>query len=195
MGWHHMRQTVEAHSYRCGYCDREVTSEKGDFVPDFRRQVSCLVRVCPGCKRASFFQIGPKDHPFAQVPRPRYGDRVPNLPTDVEEAYEEARKCMSVVAHTSAALMCRKILQNAAVEKGADEGGTFAFYVDFLEQNGLVPPTCQDWVDEIRKIGNRATHSIAPVSQEDAELTLQFTSMLLRLIYDYPARLNSRSGS
>ncbi len=99
-------------------------------------------------------------------------------------AYDEARRCMSVNAFTSAELMCRKILMHVAVEKGAKEGATFESYLDHLKKAGYVTPPMEAWTDLIRKHGNKATHRLDTTDRKRAESTLMFTAELLRLIYE-----------
>ncbi|EMJ5875664.1 hypothetical protein QCH13_003825 [Clostridioides difficile] len=42
-------------------------------------------------------------------------------------------------------------------------------------------------MENLRKIGNEATHEICIISKEDAEKTLFFTEMLLKMVYEFPA--------
>jgi hypothetical protein len=67
------------------------------------------------------------------IPGALFGPKIEVLPNDVADAYLEARRCMSVVAYTSAELICRKVLMQVAVEKGAREGDSFANYLSYLE--------------------------------------------------------------
>ena len=99
---------------------------------------------------------------------------------------------MSVSSHTAAVLCCRKLLMNIAVSKGAKEGLQFIKYVEFLSDNHYVPPDAKDWVDHIRKKGNEATHEIAIMKREDAEEIISFVEMILRLVYEFPARVKKK---
>jgi hypothetical protein len=109
---------------------------------------------------------------------------IQGLPQLVEDAYTEARQCISVNAFTGCELICRKILMHVAVDKGASEGKSFAFYLDYLQQQGYITPPIKLWADVIRNNGNEATHQIAQPSQERASGTLYFTAELLRIIYE-----------
>ena len=117
-------------------------------------------------------------------PGARFGPVVEGLPDDVKEAYQEARDCLSVSATTAAELICRKILMHIAVDKGADEGKAFAFYIDFLEQQGFVTPPMRGWVILIKNHGNEATHRLPKPERKRAEGTLVFTAQLLRTVYE-----------
>jgi hypothetical protein len=124
----------------------------------------------------------------ATVPPSRFGEEVEHLPEDVAVLYEEARRAVSSGSPNAAALACRKILMHVGVEKGAPEGGTFVSYVNHLCENGYVPPDAREWIDEIREHGNDANHEIDLISREEAEIMVDFTSMMLRVVYEYPER-------
>jgi hypothetical protein len=78
---------------------------------------------------------------------------------------------------------------HVAVDLGADKNLSFKGAVDFLETEGHITPSAKRWVDYIRRIGNRASHEIEPVSREDGRLILQFTEALLKMVYELPGRL------
>jgi hypothetical protein len=54
---------------------------------------------------------------------------------------------------------------------------------------GYVPPDGKGWVDHIRKKGNEATHEIALMTAADAEELISFVEMLLKFVYEFPARV------
>jgi len=78
---------------------------------------------------------------------------------------------------------------NLAVSLKAKTGEPFVFYVEYLAANGYVPPNGKGWVDHIRKKGNEATHEIVLMQQRDAEDLIGFTEMLLKFIYEFPAKV------
>jgi hypothetical protein len=187
-----------ARSYVCGYCDRTVGPRVSYYgsedVPG--RTLIHYVYICSYCSRPSFFE-GNEEAPVVmdQVPGASFGSPVAALGPEVAELYDEARRCMSVSAYTSAVLACRKILMNVAVAEGvAEEGESFVAYVEALANAGYVPPKGGMWLDTIRKLGNEATHEIAPKTRADAEAALTFTEMLLRLTYEYPAMAEEASA-
>jgi hypothetical protein len=96
---------------------------------------------------------------------------------------------MTVNSFTSAVLTCRKLLMHIAVEKGAPTGQNFLEYVEYLSQKGYVPPDGKGWVDYIRKKGNEANHEIKIMSPTDAEDLITFSEMLLKFIYEFPAKV------
>ena len=76
-----------------------------------------------------------------------------------------------------------------AVAQSAPEGKKFIEYVEYLADNGYVPPNGKGWVDHIRKRGNEANHEINLMSRADAEELISFSEMLLKFIYEFPARI------
>jgi len=120
----------------------------------------------------------------ASYPGPLFGPTIEGLPVAVQSAYSEARNCLSVNAHTAAEMVCRKILMHIAADKGADEGKSFAYYIDFLQAQGYITPPMKDWVVLIKEHGNKANHRLDAPDKEQAEGTLQFTAQLLRSVYE-----------
>jgi hypothetical protein len=176
----------KTHSYLCHFCGHKVASEKGWFATTGVSNIQAFIFICPGCTKPTFFGADRK-----QVPAPRVGNSVNGI-TDkgVEALYNEARDCTMVGANTGAVLLARKLLMNVAVQHGARPGETFVDYVDYLSNNGFVPPNGRAWVDQIRKKGNEATHEIPQITQQDAQQILTFAEMLLKFVYEFPSMVN-----
>jgi hypothetical protein len=170
---------VEPRAYTCGYCGHEVGPNQGYFV----NHKLYRLYICTYCSRPTFFE--PEGDQFPGV---AYGLEVNFLPDEVEGLYNEARRTMSVNAFTAAVMACRKVLMNVAVQEGAKAGESFAFYVDWLAEQGYVPTKGRDWVDRIREKGNEANHEIPAIDRTDAEDVLSFTEMLLKVNYEMPAK-------
>lgn len=176
--WSHAEITPPM-PYRCGHCDHIVSSVIG-LLSDLPRY---QVAICSNCSQPTYFANN------VQVPGPLFGNPVGHVPADVASAYDEARRCMTVSAYTSAVLLCRKLLMHIAAAQGADPGKPFAFYVDYLAANHYIPPNGKAWVDHIRAKGNEATHELPAMDRADAEQLITFLEMLLRFIYEFHARI------
>jgi hypothetical protein len=173
--------SVERTSYTCGYCGHGVANDKGYFL---RSNGSVRIIICPFCEGPTHF-----DKDGAQFPGVAYGSEVSDVPSSVNSLYDEARNAMSVNAYTAAVMACRKVLMNVAVDQSADENKPFAWYVDWLAENGFLPPKSREsWVDRIRDKGNEANHEIKLMSRTEAEEIVSFTEMLLRFVYEFPAK-------
>jgi hypothetical protein len=78
-----------------------------------------------------------------------------------------------------------------AVEKKAEPGKSFLEYVEYLADKGYVPPDGKGWVDHIRTKGNEANHEIKIMSEADARDLIAFSEMLLKFVYEFPAKVPS----
>jgi hypothetical protein len=167
----------------CGFCGYNVASSQGYFTGDRVGPHQGFIYICPHCGCPSFV-LGPK-----QVPGVAPGNKVDHLPTDIAALYNEARQAVSVDAFTAAVLACRKLLMNIAVNHGAKEGSSFVSYVEHLANAGFVPPNGRAWVDHIRAKGNEAAHEIRLMGSEEAVELISFSEMLLKFIYEFPAKI------
>jgi Domain of unknown function (DUF4145) len=184
---------MPAKSWTCGYCCLVVAGNLGYYRNDaqpgnplqlnqFPTQANRLM-ICPNCEKPTYFEGN------MQIPGVAFGAEVGHLPADVSGLYKEARNCVAVNAFTASVLATRKLLMNVAVAQGAKANGSFQSYVNFLAENGYVPPNAKGWVDHIRNKGNEATHEIPPPSADDATNLLTFMEMILKLVFEFPNRV------
>jgi hypothetical protein len=181
LSWH-SPTNIGPRSYVCSYCGHHVGPSLGYFTGT---NPQAKIYLCSFCDSPTYFDVKGNQYPGAP-----FGDDVTSLPPDVGALYEEARACMTVKSFTSAVLTCRKLLMHIAVEKGAAVGKSFAEYVDYLAQKGYIPPDGKTWVDQIRTKGNEANHEITIMSLEDAGDLIAFSEMLLKFVYEFPAKMN-----
>lgn len=173
----------------CGYnnCGRLVASAQGWVYQANSNKVEGYIYICPNCHRPTFFDI--TENPVQQIPGISYGEYVHSLPKQIEDLYSEIRQSTSAGAFTAAVLSCRKMLMHLAVEKGANQGKPFIFYVEYLVDNHFAPPGSKPWVDKIRNTGNEANHEIKIMSQTEAIELINFIEMLLKFIYEFPNKI------
>lgn len=186
-------QRFRALPYTCGYCGYSVASGDGFYAMQLGKPSGSdkggQISICPHCTNPTYLSADGD-----QVPGSAFGSPVGDVPDEVNELYEEARDCMKVNAYTAAVMCCRKLLMNIAVARGAKKNLKFYEYVNYLSDQGFVPPDGKEWVDVIRQKGNEATHEIALMEREDAEDLITFSEMLLRFIYEYPAMMKARAN-
>jgi hypothetical protein len=176
--WMNAHRRTSGVKFTCGYCGRATGTDVGYGSTD----PNILIAICPICLRPTYIEYG------RTTPTAPFGNAVEHLPDSIAALYAEARHCTTVEAYTGAVLICRKLLMHIAVEQGAEANRPFAYYVDYLVQHGYVPPNGRAWVDPIRLKGNAATHEIEDIAKEDVQQILVFVEMLLRFIYELPAR-------
>ena len=173
--------------HTCGHCGKAVAG----IVVAKHADMHAQWLACPSCKHGSVSNNG------TITPTPLLGDDIKGLEDPIKDAYLEARKSISSKSYTACVLMCRKILMNVAVEKGASQGEAFTEYIDYMIKTGYITVTMKGWVDKIRDNGNNATHEIPSPDSEKANTTLAFTALLLKNVYEAEYRMNlaNRSGS
>jgi hypothetical protein len=181
------RQSITPLSYQCGYCSNIVASVIGYRVghhPDGSGGQVAGLYICPSCGGPTFKDIEGNQHPDVA-----FGTSVKSVPENVENLYNEARKCTSINAYTAAVMLCRKILMHLAVEQKAEVDNNFIYYVNYLADQGFVPPHGKHWVDHIRKKSNEANHEIIVMNRDDARDLIIFIEMLLKFIYEFPSMI------
>lgn len=186
LGWYQTTNSMKQQNWTCGYCGQSVGGNVG-----YRRaesDESKRIYICPYCENPTAF-IENDLGLIEQYPGSIIGGDVAGLSKSVASLYGEIRRCVQYHAFTSAVLAARKLLMHIAVEQGAPENMKFIDYVEYLEAHHYIPPNGGEWVDEIRKRGNEATHEIALMNEEDAVQLLDFSEMLLRFIYEFPSRI------
>jgi hypothetical protein len=185
---------IKAKQFTCGHCGHPLASEKGykARLQDARNSdYHPFLYVCHFCTRPTFFDAETRQ----QWPGASFGNDVLNISDEnVQRLYNEARRCITTNSFTASVMCSRKLLMNIAVSKGATKNQSFAKYVDYLSDSNYIPAGSKDWVDHIRSKGNDANHEIAVMKREDAEELISFSEMLLKLIYEFPARIKSKSA-
>lgn len=176
-------------SFVCSYCNHTVGPVQGWYTvthhPVNNQAVyDGYIYICSFCGKPTFFDQTGKQYPGAA-----FGDPVGDLPPEVKSLYEEARSAMTVNGFTAAVLICRKLLMHLAVENGAAPDQSFLQYVQYLTDKGFVPPNGKGWVDHIRRKGNEANHEIKILSEQDAKDLITFSEMLLKFVYEFPAKI------
>jgi hypothetical protein len=77
---------------------------------------------------------------------------------------------------------------------GADKNLAFAAYADYLRNEHIVPAQSVDWVGLIRTVGNEANHEIVIPEESEVERVLAAVEMLLKLAYEFQARVADASS-
>ena len=117
-------QELQNERFICGFCSTSVSSVKGyGIYSQSGGKIVGGVYICPNCDGPVFLSPQNKQYPTAPLGKP-----VTNVPKELNELYEEARKYTSSNSFTAAVLICRKMLMNIAVSQGAKEGLKFIEY-------------------------------------------------------------------
>lgn len=176
---------LQPRSYTCAHCGNLVSSSLGyrrTAKPDGTGPQLAAVYLCPHCQEPTYV-----DPHGRSIPGEPYGAAVAHLPEDVHALYEEARRAGTAGCPTAAVLLCRKLLMCVAVTQGAETNRRFIKYVDYLDEQGYIPPNGKAWVSHIRRKSNEASHEIRIMASEDAAELIRFSEMLLRFVYEFPS--------
>ena len=187
------KQSLDSKSYTCGHCGNLVASYSGfeGRGSPIKQAKYVYVYLCHFCSLPSFFN----EQASTQIPAPAFGRHVDYLPFEIDQLYKEARAAFTAGCPTATALCCRSLLAHIAVSKGAQQGLSFARYIDHLAGKGYISFDASVWLDHIRQEGNRAAHEIIlKIERADAHTLLSFMEVILKTIYEFPGELLQKTG-
>ncbi len=116
-----------------------------------------------------------------------------NLPPADAALWAEVRTTLGAGAYMATVMLCRKLLLHIAVahelppEDDRGRAPAFAACVKHLVAEGVITKPMLRWVDQIKDVGNAASHQIEPISEQDATRVATFTLQLLVLAYEVQA--------
>jgi hypothetical protein len=181
---------IPSQQFTCGHCGREIASEHGWVgLSTYDSKPQGYVAVFHFCQRPTFLDDRGRQFPSAAPGGPVEGV----TDTNVSALYDEARRASSAGSFTAAVLCCRKLLMHIAVSKGAKANQTFVQYVEYLADKSYIPPDAKSWVDHIRTKSNEANHEIVILSIDDAVELVSFSEMLLKVIFEFPSRIQRKT--
>lgn len=182
---------IHKKEYTCGHvsCGKVVTSNLGWSYLNIKRTLKeGWIYICPLCRRPTFFD---NTEPSPQIPGISFGNDIEYLPENIGSLYREIRDTTGCGAFTASVLACKKLLMHIALEKGATIGRDFTTYVEYLVYNHYAPPGNKSWIEKISRIGNEADHEIRVVSSKEAKELVNFVEMLLKFVYEFPAKIDT----
>lgn len=190
----------------CGACKKHVSavvigkvSEWDGDDPSVTFEI--MLATCPACRCAivagrSIEQWGDWQHgEYNQSPLRRLWPLpIRELSTDaapegIRRDFDEAQRCMSVSAHTAAAMLTRRVLEGVAVDLGASPQSPLAARLKQLRASGAIDGRLAEWADALRVVGNDAAHNVETVvSRDDAADAISFAEALADYVYTFRAR-------
>lgn len=188
----------------CGECNKHVSGTVVGVVAtwdddDPSVTFEVILAKCPACQGA--IVVGRSTDQWGDWQRGEY-DRTPprrlwplatrelstDAPAGIRRDFDEAQRCMSVSAHTAAAILARRLLEGIAVDLGA-RGNTLAAKLEDLRTGGAIDGRLAEWADALRVVGNDAAHRVDNViSHEDAADALSFAEAMADYVYTFRAR-------
>jgi hypothetical protein len=184
-------------SIYCPHCHKHTSLEVAPvvFLEGHREQqvgavwhpsgdIRWWIGVCNACNRpvlvlnkgATIYPSPLPEPTDVRIPEPMRGDLT------------EAKQCLAVSAWRATAVMARRAMQSAAIEREAKKD-KLKDQIEELEKAGKITTDLKEWADAVRWVGNDAAHPGGdPVDQDDAKEVLALAEQFLHVLYVTPAR-------
>lgn len=127
------------------------------------------------------------DEPYRMYP-PQNRRLSEQIPKELRNAHDEARKCFDSKAYTAAVVMCGRTLEGTCEKQGIKER-TLQRSLDEMKTRGIIDSHLSEWADTLRGVRNTAAHyNDQDVSRQDASDALAYCEALLDYLYVLKAR-------
>ena len=132
---------------------------------------------------------------FETYPVPSKSSAPKFTPDDIASDFYEAKTSLNHGNFKAACMMARSTVETAVVSMGATKGGLKGKIKELADKN-IITQSLAEWADEVKEIGNDATHMAergsSPPTQADAEDAVRFTEMLLMYMFTLPGMIAER---
>lgn len=189
----------------CPYCN-SICNFKPVWCPDydlniveissnkFRSGVWNVVMQCDNvsCRKYIFIFANGMGGINAIFPLPSYAQKkIEGVSDDIWIDYIEACKCLDIKTYNATVVMCRRALQNIAIDKGAKKSDDLYIQLEDLKNKGIIQGILYEAAKHIRTIGNDGAHpEKSKVTEDDAKEIKDFTWQIIDYIYLLPARIS-----
>ncbi len=159
-------------------------------------RVQWWIGICNSCQMAVLVRgEGERIYP---EPQPTPTDL--RIPQSLAADLNESKMCHAVGCFHAAAVMARRAIQRACIEKGCDPKKRLVDQITELTQQGHITKDIADWATVIRFIGNDGAHPNSDaVAKDDSSDCLALAEQFLHVLFVTPAlaqqRLKQKAGS
>jgi hypothetical protein len=113
------------------------------------------------------------------------------IPKDLREVHEEARRCLRANAYTAAVVMSGRTLEGACALHGVKGNNLQSLLIKMKEQQ-LIDGRLWELAETLRGVRNSASHfNIDTITKQDAEDAIAFSESLLDYLYVLNARFEA----
>jgi len=116
-------------------------------------------------------------------PSPKYIVRYPEVPSNINNTFEEVQRAFNAKAIHLAGAGCRKVLDLIFKDKNIPGNNLFEKI-----ENSELPEIVKDWAHNIRLLGNILIHEDVNFTPEEVEEIFEFTKIIIEYIYVLPTR-------
>lgn len=178
--------------FDCPICDHKSTFEtlrECILANDIYSVMRCSNPKCCG---VVFLHYDRREKRIIKV----YPENVPKcderIPEKIRNDFLEAKGCLGTEAYKGTITMCRRAIQNTAIEKGAKKKDLFG-QLNELVSKGIIPTSLEKLSHKIRSMGNYGAHpdkdGLDEVKEKDAKEILEFLEHFLTYVFVMPKRV------
>jgi len=183
---------------RCFYCKGLSNFNLSEVTSGGKLVGAVSLDTCQNCGTPAYFVVPHTNE------REKILDRYPKLEVDPDEelpeqvkvAFREAMKALNEEIWNGCVTMCRRALEEATEDLGA-EGRDLFTQIDDLETKRKITPELKEWAHEGRLGGKLGAHGMKQkkwADQDDAEEVLEFCRWFFRYVYVLPKQLAERKA-
>jgi hypothetical protein len=188
-----------ATSIFCPHCQRHTALSVAQAAYDKgQTQISAIwsknaaeiwwIGICNNCQNPVLV----KNDGEEIYPRPFPTPTDSRIPEPMRQDLIEAKFCFSIDAYRACAVMARRTIQNACIDKGATKNELIQ-QINELQANGVITRDLREWADVVRWVGNDAAHPDKDtVEIDDAEDILSLAEQFLQVLYVAPSIAQTR---
>lgn len=92
--------------------------------------------------------------------------------------YCELQKLVHQEAYSTCVVFSHKLLSDMSVERGAEAGRDFGYYLEWLSSSGYVTPAMAKWIGELLAKSDTAPSSGQSATCDDAEALVSFVGIV-----------------
>ena len=182
---------------RCFYCKGLSNFSLGGLTGGGKLVGLASLDVCQNCGSPAYFVTPPnqRENILDRYPKLEV-DSDEELPEEVKVAFREAMKALNEEIWNGCVTMCRRALEEATGDLGA-EGKDLFTQIDDLETKRKITPELKEWAHEARLGGKLGAHGMKQkkwADKEDAEEVLEFCRWFFRYVYVLPKQLAERKA-
>lgn len=178
-------------SLRCPGCGNIGSFEPIDLIYDISVPMTTTVlgqRVCPNpeCRTHVFCILTLQGKIIRSYPPERIHFESGSIPEPIAKTFSEAIACHGEQLYVAAGIMIRRALEELCEDKHAD-GKTLQERIQSLRSIVVLPPDLFEGLDDLRLLGNDATHveskTYKSVGREEVEIGIELTKEILKAVY------------
>jgi len=146
------------------------------------------IGICNYCKKPVLV------HNYGDIiyPKPLPSPSDVRIPENIRKDLDEAKSCLSIKAFRACAVMARRAIQSACIDKGASKD-KLKNQLEKLYSQELITKDIKEWADVVRWVGNDAAHPESQeVLEEDAKDILHLAEQFLHVLYVTPSIAKER---